>query len=82
MNQKFEVLKHKLKTPLNIVAANEYKPEIERQNHFVEEIFQAGCSIVPFHNIANFIIIKLATKNVLGLNAFQTKAGVSTTLNQ
>jgi len=66
-----------MKITLNLTAANEHVPQIERQIRVVKERVRATRHSLPFKVIPSLMVIELVYFSIMWLNAFPPKGGVS-----
>ena len=72
---KFDLLA--LGMTLNVTAANEHVPRIERQIRVIKERVRATRHTLPFRSIPAVMLIELVYFSTMWLNAFPPKGGVS-----
>ena len=84
MDGEFAPLKHllaEMKVQLNLTAANEHVPRIERQIRVIKERVRAARHTLPFKIIPLLMLIELIYTSTMWINAFPPKGGVSTELS-
>jgi len=72
---------HSMGMRLNIAAANEHVPKIERQIRVVKEHVRCIRHTLPFSHILVTMLIQLVYHAVMWLNSFPPKGGVSSTIS-
>eukprot|EP00957_Ditylum_brightwellii_P140822 10727112-Ditylum_brightwellii.AAC.1 len=60
------------------MSRGEHMPEIERTNRTIKERTRSTESTLPFTKVPNIIAIKAVNFNVVWLNTFAPKGGIST----
>ena len=66
---------------LNVAAANEHVPAIERRIRVIKERVRATRHTLPYKCMPKIMVVELVKFSVFWLNAFPAKGGVSTTLS-
>jgi len=66
---------------LNLAAANEHVPEIERRIRVIKERCRSVRHSLPFRRVPRLLIIYMVITVVVLLNYFPTKGGISNTLS-
>ena len=67
---------------MNITAANEHQPHVERSNQTIKERIRCGFHSVPFSRMPPRMVAELVYACVFWLNSICVSSGVSPTLSQ
>ena len=80
MDGEFAPLRHDLASigiNLNITAANEHVPQVERQIRVIKERVRAIRHSLPFKYLPSLLLVELTYFSTMWLNAFPPRGGVS-----